>query len=65
MRMVVFLQDCKWNCKGCHNPHLFPLDEGIEIDEIQLAKVILKKLIQYILELHLVEETQFYKMNHC
>ena len=44
MRLVVFLQGCKWNCEGCHNPHLFPLDEGIEIDEIQLAKIILKKI---------------------
>ena len=44
MRLVVFLQGCKWNCEGCHNPHLFPLDEGIEIDEVQLAKIILKKI---------------------
>ncbi len=44
MRLVVFLQGCKWNCEGCHNPHLFPLDEGIEIEEVQLAKIILKKI---------------------
>lgn len=44
IRLVVFLQGCQWNCKGCHNPQLFPLDEGIEISEVQLAKMILKKL---------------------
>lgn len=44
IRLVIFLQGCKWDCPGCHNPHLFPLDEGIEIEERDLAKKILKKL---------------------
>jgi anaerobic ribonucleoside-triphosphate reductase activating protein len=44
VRLVVFLQGCLWNCKGCHNPHLFPLNEGIGISEVQLAKNILKSL---------------------
>ena len=44
IRVVVFLQGCEWDCEGCHNPHLFPMDEGIEIDEIEFAKKIIKKL---------------------
>ncbi len=44
IRLVVFLQGCTWNCKGCHNPQLFTLDGGIEITEVGLAKIILKKL---------------------
>lgn len=44
IRVVVFLQGCKWNCKGCHNPHLFSMEDGIEIDETKFAKKILKEL---------------------
>lgn len=44
IRQVIFLQGCKWNCPGCHNPHLFSLDEGIAIEERDLAKKILRKI---------------------
>lgn len=44
IRVVVFMQGCNWNCEGCHNPHLFSMDEGIAIDEVQFAKKILKEL---------------------
>lgn len=36
IRMVIFAQGCKHNCKGCHNPHTHSFEGGelIEIDKI-------------------------------
>ncbi len=36
IRMVIFAQGCRHNCKGCHNPQTHSFDGGelIEIDEI-------------------------------
>ncbi len=36
IRMVVFAQGCRHNCKGCHNPHTHSFDGGelIEIEAI-------------------------------
>jgi anaerobic ribonucleoside-triphosphate reductase activating protein len=36
IRMVVFTQGCRHNCKGCHNPqtHSFDCGEHVEIDNI-------------------------------
>ncbi len=34
IRMVVFAQGCRHNCKGCHNPHTHSFDGG-EIIEIE------------------------------
>lgn len=36
LRMVVFVQGCKHNCPGCHNPQTHPLDGGFEmsVDEL-------------------------------
>lgn len=36
IRMVIFAQGCRHNCKGCHNPHTHPMDGGelVEIDKI-------------------------------
>lgn len=32
IRLTVFTQGCKHNCKGCHNVHTHSLDGGYEID---------------------------------
>ena len=37
VRDVVFLQGCKHQCKGCHNPHTWNTDGGNEVDERELA----------------------------
>ena len=36
LRLTVFFQGCKHNCKGCHNPETHAMDGGydIDIDEI-------------------------------
>lgn len=37
IRMTVFVQGCKHNCKGCHNPDTHPLDGGELIDTAEIA----------------------------
>lgn len=32
LRMVIWTQGCKHNCKGCHNPQTHSLDGGYEVD---------------------------------
>lgn len=32
LRMVIWTQGCKHNCKGCHNPQTHSLTKGYEID---------------------------------
>ena len=32
LRMVVWTQGCKHNCKGCHNPQTHSLNGGYEVD---------------------------------
>lgn len=32
MRYTVFMQGCKHNCKGCHNPQTHDLNGGTEVD---------------------------------
>ena len=32
IRMVIFAQGCRHNCKGCHNPHTHSFDGGELID---------------------------------
>lgn len=32
LRMVVWTQGCKHNCKGCHNPQTHSLSKGYEVD---------------------------------
>jgi anaerobic ribonucleoside-triphosphate reductase activating protein len=36
IRMVIFSQGCKHNCKGCHNQHTHSFEDGkyVEIDKI-------------------------------
>ena len=38
VRDVVFLQGCKHQCKGCHNPHTWDIESGMEIEERELAR---------------------------
>lgn len=44
LRTAVFLQGCPRYCKGCQNPDLLPLIGGIDIDEKNLADLILKSI---------------------
>ena len=32
LRMVIWTQGCKHNCKGCHNPQTHSLTKGYEVD---------------------------------
>ena len=38
VRDVVFMQGCKHQCKGCHNPHTWNMDGGMEVEERELAR---------------------------
>ena len=38
VRDVVFLQGCKHQCKGCHNPHTWNMNGGMEVEEAELAR---------------------------
>lgn len=43
-RIVVFVQGCIRDCKGCHNPELQLIDGGIEVTEERLVLLILNCL---------------------
>ena len=38
LRMVVWTQGCKHNCKGCHNPQTHSLTEGYEVDTKEIIE---------------------------
>ena len=44
VRVAVFLQGCPRRCEGCHNPQLLSSEGGIDIDEKELANLIMNKV---------------------
>lgn len=42
LRYVVFMQGCKRNCKGCHNPNTHDLNGGIIVDTSDIISEIKK-----------------------
>lgn len=42
LRYVVFMQGCKRNCKGCHNPNTHDLNGGIIVDTSDIIAEIKK-----------------------
>lgn len=42
IRLTVFTQGCKHNCKGCHNPETHSLSKGKSIDTDSILKEVLK-----------------------
>ena len=40
VRAVVFMQGCRLCCKYCHNPDIWNMDEGYEIEASDLVKKI-------------------------
>lgn len=45
LRTVVFFQGCDLHCEGCHNPSLWDIDSGTEIDVDELADFIIQNSI--------------------
>lgn len=44
IRVVLFLQGCLNNCEGCHNPDLKPLEGGQDMEETELAGILLDRI---------------------
>lgn len=40
LRLPIFFQGCKHNCKGCHNLSTHDINKGYEIDTISLVNII-------------------------
>lgn len=40
LRMVIWTQGCKHNCRGCHNPQTHDLSGGYEIDSVNIIEQI-------------------------
>ena len=40
LRMVIWTQGCKHNCKGCHNPQTHSLTKGYEVDTKEIINKI-------------------------
>lgn len=47
IRMVIFTQGCKHNCRGCHNPHTHPFQSG---EAVEIGKIIQDIKKNYLLD---------------
>lgn len=39
LRVVLWVSGCSHNCKGCHNPQTWDLNNGIEFDEAAIQEI--------------------------
>ena len=40
IRTVLWVQGCRWHCKGCHNPQTWSFDGGFEFTDETLQKLL-------------------------